>query len=157
MSLVGYSPWSCEESDMTEQLHFHALSCIGEGNGNPLQRSCLENLRARVAWWVAVYGVVQSRTWLKWLSRSSKTIKAPALCRGTSDGCPEHFTRILWSRAPSPPDTADFLALHSSEAALHIPLLSPLCPIQPSFAPIKPPPGSPWLLPLWYLPSDQNH
>ena len=36
-SLVGCSPWGCKESDMTEQLHFHfSLSCIGEGNGNPL-------------------------------------------------------------------------------------------------------------------------
>ena len=45
-SLVGCSPWGREESDTTEQLHFHfSLSCIGEGNGNPLQRSCLENPR----------------------------------------------------------------------------------------------------------------
>ena len=45
-SLVGYSPWGHEESDTTEQLHFHfSLSCIGEGNGNPLQCSCLENPR----------------------------------------------------------------------------------------------------------------
>ena len=52
-----------EESDMTEQLHFHfPLSCIGEGNGNPLQHSCLENPRDRGAWWAAVYGVTQSRT-----------------------------------------------------------------------------------------------
>ena len=51
-SLVGYSPWSCEESDTTEQLHFHfSLSCIGEGNGNPLQCSYLENPRDRGAWW----------------------------------------------------------------------------------------------------------
>ena len=43
-SLVGCSPWGHEESDMTERLHFHfSLSCIGEGNGNPLQCSCLEN------------------------------------------------------------------------------------------------------------------
>jgi len=42
-SLEGCGPWGCEESDMTEQLHFHfSLSCIGEGNGNPLQCSCLE-------------------------------------------------------------------------------------------------------------------
>ena len=47
----------------TERLHFHvSLSCIGEGNGNPLQRSCLENPRDGGAWWVAVYGVAQSRT-----------------------------------------------------------------------------------------------
>ena len=44
-----------------EQLHF-SLSCIGEGNGNPLQCSCLENPRDGRAWWAAVYGVAQSRT-----------------------------------------------------------------------------------------------
>ena len=45
-SLVGYNPWGLEESDMTERLHFHfSLSCIGEGNGNPLQYCCLENPR----------------------------------------------------------------------------------------------------------------
>ena len=65
-SLVGYSPWGREESDMTERLHFHfSLSCIGEGNGNPLQCSCLENPRDGGAWWPAVYGVAQSQTWLK--------------------------------------------------------------------------------------------
>ena len=56
-SLVGCSPWGCEESDTTERLHFHfSLSCIGEGNGNPLQCSCLENPREGGAWWAAVYG-----------------------------------------------------------------------------------------------------
>ena len=71
-SLVGCSPWGCWESDMTERLHFHfSLSCIGEGNGNPLQCSCLENPRDRGAWWAAVYGVAQSRTRLKRLSSSS--------------------------------------------------------------------------------------
>ena len=56
---------------MTERLHFHfSLLCTGEGNGNPLQCSCLENPRDRRAWWAAVYGVAQSRTRLKWLSRS---------------------------------------------------------------------------------------
>ena len=70
-SLVGYSPWGCEESDMTEQRHFHfSLSCIGEGNGNPLQCSCLENPGDRGAWWAAVYGVAQSWTRLKWFSSS---------------------------------------------------------------------------------------
>ena len=54
------------ESDMTERLYFHfSLSCIGEGNGNPLQCSCLENPRDGEAWWAAVYGVAQSRTRLK--------------------------------------------------------------------------------------------
>ena len=58
---------------MTEPLHFHFfLSCIGEGNGNPLQCSCLENPRDGGAWWAAVYGVSQSRTRLKRLSSSSR-------------------------------------------------------------------------------------
>ena len=71
-SLAGCSPWGREESDTTEQLHFpFSLSCIGEGNGNPLQCSCLENPRDDGAWWAAVYGVAQSQTWLKWLSSSS--------------------------------------------------------------------------------------
>ena len=53
----GLQPWGREESDMTELLHFHfSLSCFGEGNGNPLQCSCLENPRDRRAWWAAVYG-----------------------------------------------------------------------------------------------------
>ena len=59
-------------SDTTEQLHF-SLSCIGEGNGNPLQCSCLENPRDGGAWWAAVYGVAQSRTRLKQLSSSSSS------------------------------------------------------------------------------------
>src|SRR5574340_955152 len=57
---------------MTKQIHFHfSLSFIGEGNGNPLQCSCLENPRDSGAWWAAVYGVAQSRTRLKRLSSSS--------------------------------------------------------------------------------------
>ena len=72
--LVGYSPWGREESDTTERLHFHfSLSCIGEGNGNPLQCSCLENPRDGGAWWAAVYGVAQSRKRLKQLSSSSSS------------------------------------------------------------------------------------
>ena len=59
------------ESDTTERLHFHfSLSCIGEGNGNPLQGSCLENPRDGRAWLAAVYGVAQSPTRLKRLSSS---------------------------------------------------------------------------------------
>ena len=73
-SLVGCSPWGHEESDMTERLHFHfSLPCIGEGNGNPLQCSCLENPRDGGAWWAAVYGVAQSQTRLKRLSSSSSS------------------------------------------------------------------------------------
>ena len=68
-SLVGCSPWGRKESDTTERLPFHfSLSCIGEGNGNPLQCSCLKNPRDGGAWWASVYGVAQSWTRLKWLS-----------------------------------------------------------------------------------------
>ena len=62
-SLVGCSPWGRKVLDMTERLYFHfSLSCIGEGNCNPLQCSCLENPRDREAWWAAVYEVAQSQT-----------------------------------------------------------------------------------------------
>ena len=72
-SLVGCSQWRHEESDTTERLHFHfSLLCIGEGNGNPFQCSCLENPRDGGAWWAAVYGVAQSQTQLKRLSSSSR-------------------------------------------------------------------------------------
>ena len=81
-TLAWKNPWAEEPGrlqsmgslrvDMTERLHFDfSLSCIGEGNGNPLQCSCLENPRDRGAWWAAVYGATQSRTRLKRLSSSS--------------------------------------------------------------------------------------
>ena len=74
-SLVGCSPWGRQESDTTERLHFDfSLSCIGEGDGNPLQCSCLENPRDGGAWWAAVYGVAQSWTRLKQLSSSSSSL-----------------------------------------------------------------------------------
>ena len=67
---------------MTEQLHFHfSLSRLGEGNGNPLQCSCLENPRDGGAWWAAIYGVAQSRTRLKRLSSSSSSSKAALLLK----------------------------------------------------------------------------
>ena len=59
---MGCSPWGRTESGTTERLHFHfSLSRIGEGNGNPLQCSCLENPKDGGACWAAVYGVTQSR------------------------------------------------------------------------------------------------
>ena len=68
-SLVGCSPWGREESDMTEWLHFHfSLLCIGEGNGNPLQCSFLENPKDEVA---------QNQKRLKWLSSSSISLCCP--------------------------------------------------------------------------------
>ena len=64
-SLAGCSPWGHEESDTTERLHFHfSLSCIGEGNGNPLQCTCLDNPRDGGSCWAALYGVAQSWTQL---------------------------------------------------------------------------------------------
>ena len=71
--LQSMGSWGCWELDRTERLHFcFSLSCIGEGNGNPLQCSCLENPRDGGAWWAAVYGVTQSWTRLKWLSSNSE-------------------------------------------------------------------------------------
>ena len=67
-----------------------SLSCIGEGNGNPLQCSCLENPRDKAAWWAAIYGVTQNWKWLKWLS-SSRLWPARLLCQG------EGFFRQYWS------------------------------------------------------------
>ena len=61
-SLVSCSPWGRYSWDMTEQLHFHFSLFIGVGNSNPLQCSCLENLRDGEAWWAAVYGVAESDT-----------------------------------------------------------------------------------------------
>ena len=73
-SLVGCSPWGRYESDTTERLHFYfSLSYNGEGNGSPLQCSCLENPRDGRAWWASVYGVTQSWTRLKRLSSSSSS------------------------------------------------------------------------------------
>ena len=95
-SLVGYSPWGREESDTTERLHFHfSLSCFGEGNGNPLQCSCLENPRAGGVWWAAVYGVAQSRTRLKWLSSSSREQEKGSSWDGENqrEGAPDYIKK----------------------------------------------------------------
>ena len=69
-----------KELDTTERLHFlFSRSCIGEGNGNPLQYSCLENPRDGGAWRAAVYGVAQSWTRLKRLSSSSSIVLSHSL------------------------------------------------------------------------------
>ena len=84
-SLIGCSPWHCGELNTTKGLPFHfPLSCIGEGNGNPLQCSCLEDPRDGGAWWAGIYGVAQSRTGLKRLSSSSINIQiccVPFMCQ----------------------------------------------------------------------------
>ena len=69
IALISHTSWT-QLSDFTFTFHF-SLSCTGEGNGNPLQYSCLENPKDRVAWWPAIYGVAQSWTRLKQLSSSS--------------------------------------------------------------------------------------
>ena len=80
-SLVSCSPWGCEELDTAERLHFHfSLSCIGDGNGNPLQCSCLEKPRDGGASWAAIYGVAQSQTRLKRLSSSSFPYDVEGVC-----------------------------------------------------------------------------
>ena len=95
-SLVGCSPWGRWGSDTTERLHFHfSLSCIGEGNGNPLQCSCLESLRDGGAWWAAVYGVAQSRTRLKRLSSSRTAAHQAPPSMGFS-------RQEYWNGVPSP-------------------------------------------------------
>ena len=67
-----------KSQDTTEWLHFHfSLSCIGDGNGNPLQCSCQENPRDGGAWWAAIYEVEQNQTWLKWLCSSSVLMGFP--------------------------------------------------------------------------------
>ena len=69
-SLIGCSPWGRWDSHRTERLHFHfPFLCVGEGNGNPPQCSCLENPRNGGAWWAPIYGVAQSQT--RWMRLSS--------------------------------------------------------------------------------------
>ena len=84
------------ESDTAEQLPFHfSLSCIGEGNGNPLQCSCLENPRDGGAWWAAICGVTQSWTQLKRLSSSSSPMQSELLCPLQEvAGGPQGITRV---------------------------------------------------------------
>ena len=98
-SLVGCSPWGREESGTTKWLHFHfSLSCIGEGNGNPLQYSCLGNSVDRGAWWAAVYRVAQSWTQLEQLSMHA--------CIGEGNGNP-----LLFSCLENPMDRGAWQAI----------------------------------------------
>ena len=110
-SLVGCSPCGHEESDTTEQLHFHfSLSCIEEGNDNPLQYSCQEKPRDRGAWWAAIYGVAQSQTWLKRLSSSNSSSKFLFTPNACNLQCCEWITHTLLK----PRDTYEspFVAQH---------------------------------------------
>ena len=134
-------PWGRYGSDTTERLHFHfSLSCIGGGNGNPLQCSCLENPRDSGAWWAAIYGVTQSRTRLKWLSSSSSSdILWVTINRSLTPSCFGIFDYFLflffYVKAVS-----QFLEIVPSPFTLWIPLL--LFPHQHHFL---------QLLPQWRL------
>ena len=88
------------QTQLSDHFHF-SLSCIGEGNGNPLQCSCLENPRDGGAWWAAVYGVAQSRTRLKRLSSSSSS-NIPWLVTLVKD-CTVQRTLKIWVIKLGPP------------------------------------------------------
>ena len=117
-SLVGYSPRGHKEQDTTERLHFHfSLSCTEEGNGNPLQCSCLENPRDGGAWWAAVYGVAQSQTRLKRLSSSSSSSRGlPCGSDGKEFTCQCRRCRFDWEDL-----LEKGMAPHSSILAWRIP------------------------------------
>ena len=119
-SLVGCSSWGRSESDTTERLDFHfSLSCTGEGNGNPLQCSCLENPRDGGAWWAAIYGVTQSRTQLKRLSSSSSS--SIDTCRGMNES-PHKYEQYKSKKSESCSVISDSLQPHGLQ------LTGPLCP-----------------------------
>ena len=91
--LVGSRLWGHTESDTTERLQFHfSLSCTGEGNGIPLQYSCLENPRDEGAWWSAVYGVAQSLTRLKQLNSSSSSSSSLHKTDRVGNGIPLQYS-----------------------------------------------------------------
>ena len=94
-SLEDCSPWGRWGSDMPERLHFHfSLSCIGEGNGNPLQCSCLENPRDLWAWWAAVYGVAQSvHNWSDLAAEATAVFAGGPPCFGALNGTEGVFLR----------------------------------------------------------------
>ena len=119
-SLVGCSPWGLKESDTTERLHFHfSLSRTGEGNGNPLQCSCLENPRDGGVWWAAVYGVAQSQTQLKWLSSSNHFSR-------NEDG-----VRCIWRSIPA--QHLECLSIFCNYSTIHCPSQSYLLKLTSPF------------------------
>ena len=95
-SMGSLCPW-----DTTERLPFHfSPSCIGEGNGNPLQCSCLRNPKDGGAWWAAVYGVAQSRTRLKRLSSSSSSSSCFVAEKAMAPDSSTLAWKILWMEEP---------------------------------------------------------
>ena len=109
---MGCSPWGHEESDMTERLHFHfSLSCIGEGNGNPLQCPCLKNPGDGEDWRAAVYGVTQSWTRLKRLSNSSSSKHHLTEAEDIKKRW-EKYTEELYRKDLNDPDNHDGVITH---------------------------------------------
>ena len=120
-SLVGCHLWGHTESDTTERLHFHfSLSCIGEGNGNPFQCSCLENPRDGGAWWAAVYGVAQSWTQLKQLSSSSSSSSKWRQKGPNADIKGSWISLILWTHQMYRNMCLLFLTQGSNLCLLHL-------------------------------------
>ena len=93
--LISCSPWGREESDTTERLHF-SLSCTGDGNGNPLQYSCLENLMDRGACWATVHRVTKSWTWLKQVSMHARRRKYITGWQWSSNGFAYESPKEVW-------------------------------------------------------------
>ena len=99
-SLVGSSPWGLQESDTTEWLHFQfSLSCIGEGNDNPLRCSCLESPRDWGAWWAAIYGIAQSlHDWSDLTAAAAAWVTASKLSEFLESWeCLFYSYKYLWS------------------------------------------------------------
>ena len=110
------------ESDMTERLHFHfSHSCIGEGNGTPLQCSCLENPRDGEAWWATVYEVAQSQTRLNRLSSSSSRVWGRFWC------LKQFGYNLTWISLPGFRNYFSSLLFSSSSPLTH--LISSLFPV----------------------------
>ena len=87
-----------------------SLSSIGEGNGNPLQCSCLENPRDGGGWWAAIYGVTQSRTRLKRLSSSSSSTAGGRSSQATQEFSYTMLEELTWR--PGRGDTFFISFLH---------------------------------------------
>ena len=136
------SDWSDGRSLIGPYLQVGVVSCIGEGSGNPLQCSCLENPRDGGAWWATVYGVTQSQTRLKRLSSSSSSgycSQNTGLVRGP----------VEWLAHPSPLFLQPISSVAQADA---LSLVLPYgCPEQrKSRDPGRTPPlGSAWLAPVW--------
>ena len=110
-----------------------SLSCIREGNGNPLQCSCLENPRKGGAWWAAVYGVAQSRTRLKWLSSSSSST-VQLLSRVWLSAAPWTAVRQAFLSITNSPSLLRFMSIESVMPSNHLILCHPLL-LPPSIFP----------------------